>query len=439
MLHGIVTVLLSCIALISAEGIRERRGLVDPDGLVTVRSFGSEDGMIECSVQNTTIYLTEEFLETVEIDPIGSFEFLDKHGEGIPDCRFPHYTNMFMLRDHFAQCSADVKQYFDMFIVNYTICVRPADNPEIYIARDVPTTLEFSCVFLRDVIVSNLEIDPLISHIRARAAGVEGEFQVDMARFTTDDFTLIDGSVQVTVEDPVFIGLSVQGGETANLVLQALNCWATPNANRNNPDRYDIIKDGCVADDNAWEHNRVFLNFDGPKVEFDFSSFVWTIPDGDDQEIYVHCMVSVCPNDISQFQCTQSPCGAARKRRSAPTDITTDYISLGPVKVQRKEKTCDKECSHGCAQDKDESFYCFCPPGLVLDSDDLTCIENNEIEDDIGLDQIVVVKYRTSYVNTVLVVALLMCSLMLGLVLIQGLRQKQQEENTKAIEANIDL
>ena len=95
------------------------------------------------------------------------------------------------------------------------------------------------------------------------------------------------------------------------------NCWATPNQDTENPLNFDLIENGCPAED--------WIVYNLTQFTFPFFAFV-SSPD----QLYVHCEVLLCDSSSSHRSCQPtSGCSTSRKRRS-PT-IESDLSTVHQV------------------------------------------------------------------------------------------------------------
>jgi len=73
---------------------------------------------------------------------------------------------------------------------------------------------------------------------------VSGEFDVTIALYEDSSYTTVAGSnYSITVPDHVHVGIMLT--YTASFLLQARDCWVTPDTNPANPTKYPILENGC--------------------------------------------------------------------------------------------------------------------------------------------------------------------------------------------------
>lgn len=72
-----------------------------------------------------------------------------------------------------------------------------------------------------------------------------GSWDVAMAVYEDASFTSVAGA-DFTIEVPnhIFIGMALV--DAGNFVLQALECWVTPDASPDHEVHYDVLNDGCA-------------------------------------------------------------------------------------------------------------------------------------------------------------------------------------------------
>lgn len=77
---------------------------------------------------------------------------------------------------------------------------------------------------------------------------VGGEFAVAMAVYEDPSYTIVAGAdFAVTVPDHIHLGIMLTEGD--KFILQAKQCWVTPDSDPNNSTQYMILENGCANAD----------------------------------------------------------------------------------------------------------------------------------------------------------------------------------------------
>jgi len=80
-----------------------------------------------------------------------------------------------------------------------------------------------------------------------------------MAVYEDATFTAVVGpEYSVEVPNHIFIGLALV--EAGHYILQAKECWVTPDASPDHSVRYDVLENGC-ANNQVFIHNESFNFF----------------------------------------------------------------------------------------------------------------------------------------------------------------------------------
>nr|XP_002129961.1 alpha-tectorin-like [Ciona intestinalis] len=143
-----------------------------------------------------------------------------------------------------------------------------------------------------------------------------------------------------------------------------------PNSTRN----YNLISQSCPAD----SYTTVTRNHNSSYTTFEFKSFIWTNVTLSSQQIYVHCEVTICDQNLNAT-CNTLNCAPSRRRRDASTN-SYKVISAGPVliatSIDDDTRPCEQNdyCSDVCTMMGGKPV-CSCGEGLKLGEDMRTCVE----------------------------------------------------------------
>ena len=112
-----------------------------------------------------------------------------------------------------------------------------------------------------------------------------GTFDVAMALYTDELYqTMVSEDFTVTVPDPIFVGITLEGDDA--FVLQTHSCWATPTPDPEDTLQYTFIDDFCSTEDD--ETVQITQNGIRPTAQFSIAVFSFVDADG---QIYLHCNV----------------------------------------------------------------------------------------------------------------------------------------------------
>ncbi|XP_073723256.1 scavenger receptor cysteine-rich domain-containing protein DMBT1 isoform X10 [Misgurnus anguillicaudatus] len=192
------------------------------------------------------------------------------------------------------------------------------------ISRQRILSLHFSCIYQQTQSVS-LDMHPLGSIVNRNLEG-QGTYQVRMVPYLDAEFSKpFNGSVDVVVDEKIFVEVGVGGVDSHQFVSVIDGCWATPVNDPLSSLRWDLITGGCPnPHDNTVE---LLQNGNSTSSRFSFRMFVFT---ADSNKVYLHCNIHLCL--LSQNDCSShcNPGHQARRRRSVNFHDTAS-ISMGPL------------------------------------------------------------------------------------------------------------
>nr|XP_055031863.1 deleted in malignant brain tumors 1 protein-like isoform X3 [Misgurnus anguillicaudatus] len=192
------------------------------------------------------------------------------------------------------------------------------------ISRQRILSLHFSCIYQQTQSVS-MDMHPLGSIVNRNLEG-QGTYQVRMVPYLDAEFSKpFNGSVDVVVDEKIFVEVGVDGVDSHQFVSVIDGCWATPVNDPLSSLRWDLITGGCPnPHDNTVE---LLQNGNSTSSRFSFRMFVFT---ADSNKVYLHCNIHLCL--LSQNDCSShcNPGHQARRRRSVNFHDTAS-ISMGPL------------------------------------------------------------------------------------------------------------
>ncbi|KAM3916067.1 pancreatic secretory granule membrane major glycoprotein GP2-like [Leptodactylus fuscus] len=178
--------------------------------------------------------------------------------------------------------------------------------------------------------------------------GGTGQFTVTMALFHDSSyrFPFAGPQVSLSVNDMLYIGAYIQGGDYFSYVLVMKNCYATPTSNVNDAVKYYIIKDSCPnKQDSTIQVTQNGVSREG-RVALQMFKFF-----GDYDSVYLHCALGLCR--VSSGACVPSCSGA----RSDGLEVETRDLTIGPIVRTDKSNAASRKYSFYFAS---PSFLSFC-------------------------------------------------------------------------------
>ncbi|XP_071060301.1 uncharacterized protein [Pseudochaenichthys georgianus] len=129
-------------------------------------------------------------------------------------------------------------------------------------------------------------------------------------------------NTEILLNQTVWLQLEAVGLDANMVAMVTDSCWATNQASPDSSLRYDLIINGCPAEDTVQMQG----NGQGTCSVFSFSMFQFS---GASSEVYLHCKLELCPTQGQS--CTPSCGGAARRRRRSAkyADGNAALITMG--------------------------------------------------------------------------------------------------------------
>lgn len=210
------------------------------------------------------------------------------------------------------------------------------DGSTAVITRDHDFDLPFECKYSRKRILT-LQFVP---EGRVEIPGVEGfgdlTFTFDVYKTSSYSTPYANGEfpVQVTLNDYLYFEYGVES--SADLVVFATTCKATPGPSFYSSPHYLIIQNGCPMDTTLeydYDDSRNYQRFKFRGFRF-FNTY---------ESYYIHCELLACHSNSLNSRCTQGCLSGSsrRKRREVQEEITTSdsyLIKRGPLLIKEKPK-----------------------------------------------------------------------------------------------------
>ncbi|KAM3916068.1 uromodulin-like [Leptodactylus fuscus] len=235
------------------------------------------------------------------------------------------YTNMFSVLSRLEAGNCGVTPTQNSTHVTYTSKLVITAESTGLIMRNDSVTLVVSCTYPLDMQMSlSQTLKPILKSTVINVGGT-GQFTVTMALFNDSSyrFPFVGSQVPLSVNDMLYIGAYIQGGDNATYALVMKNCYATPSSNVNDTVKYYIIKDSCPnKQDSTIQVTQNGVSREG-RVALQMFKFV-----GDYDSVHLHCALGLCK--ISSGVCVPVCSGA----RSAGPDIETKDLTLGPINLK---------------------------------------------------------------------------------------------------------
>ncbi|XP_056628027.1 pancreatic secretory granule membrane major glycoprotein GP2-like [Triplophysa dalaica] len=200
------------------------------------------------------------------------------------------------------------------------------------ISRNSYLNMTFSCIYSQTQAFSmNAKINPLESYLHKMIPASQGTYRVRMVPYQDPQFSQpFNGSVNIEVNQLVFVEVNVDGIDGQQFALLIDTCWATPVNDPLYHVRWDLIIGECPNS----KDGTIDLVQNGVSTSSRFSFRMFSFTENSDT-IFLHCSIHLCllqDNDCSVH------CASYRRRRSVDY-YDSSSISIGPLK--RSLKTID--------------------------------------------------------------------------------------------------
>ncbi|XP_017579104.1 pancreatic secretory granule membrane major glycoprotein GP2-like [Pygocentrus nattereri] len=209
----------------------------------------------------------------------------------------------------------------------YKNAVQMSYGPAKLINRDSWLAINFSCVYpLIKSISMPMSILATESVVYKNLPGEEGTYQIHMLLYSDASFKHpYSGNFELQVNQPVFVGVEVEGVDMRQFSLVLDNCWATPHDDINENVRWDLIVKECPTRRDG--SVRVLQNGVSGSSRFSFKMFTFT---NQSNHIFLHCKVHLCLRKSGRCaqSCSQRHGAHGQRRRRFSDFHDTAAISM---------------------------------------------------------------------------------------------------------------
>ncbi|KAA0725348.1 Pancreatic secretory granule membrane major glycoprotein GP2 [Triplophysa tibetana] len=193
------------------------------------------------------------------------------------------------------------------------------------ISRKSYLNMTFSCIYSQTQTFSmNAKINPLESYLHKMIPAGQGTYRIRIVPYQDPQFSQpFNGSVNIDVNQLVFVEVNVDGIDGQQFALLIDTCWATPVNDPLYHVRWDLIIGECPNS----KDGTVVLVQNGVSTSGRFSFRMFTFTETS-ETIFLHCSIHLCllkDNDCSAH------CASYRRRRSLDF-YDSSSISMGPLK-----------------------------------------------------------------------------------------------------------
>ncbi|XP_076813896.1 mucin-like protein [Clavelina lepadiformis] len=351
---------------------------IDLNGVCTVIG----ESALVCSTERVFIGLNATELDTLYIGPNDHIIISPTADVNVstlmPECVVPASRPFFNIS--IESCGSSIWENGSVITVQFSVrnVPAPTDSP---ILRYTDICLNYTC----DYDASSIATNHITTVLRKYFDNYEneGHFGIDITFRTNSLYDVVlPVDSQILVPNYIYVKVEISSIDSVqdDLILRAEQCWATVTANPADSMRYDILTNGCPAnnpnDMNVTNPIVLGQNYQPTYATFGFQSFTWIGILGDEQQIYVHCFVTIC-HVQSNASCSDLDC-STRKRRSADLDLQSErnLITSEPLRLI-SVTSCEYNnggCSDICFHSNNE-VACSCFPSRVLLEDGKKCLD----------------------------------------------------------------
>ncbi|KAK5931675.1 hypothetical protein CesoFtcFv8_000059 [Champsocephalus esox] len=190
------------------------------------------------------------------------------------------------------------------------------------ITRSDQFQIDFSCMYTQPEVRSEsfrIKDGSVVQQL------VSGEWNYTLTMSSFIDAGLLQPvgtNTEILLNETVWLQLEAVGLDANMVAMVTDSCWATNQASPDSNLRYDLIIDGCPAEDTVQMQG----NGQGTSSVFSFNMFEFS---GASSGVYLHCKLELCPTQGQS--CTPSCGGAARRRRRSAkyADGNAALITMG--------------------------------------------------------------------------------------------------------------
>jgi len=205
---------------------------------------------------------------------------------------------------NFTACNPTYKSENNVLSIQYKVARYPHTESGSLIRRTECGHFYIQCDYHYNTTV-NMTSPPLdmadLQPVEPTAANLtaNSSYSVDL-EFTTGDYTAPQTCLVSNMGDMIYVRARVTptSGSAEDWAVSVTNCFATQDGSSLTP-KYDIIdENGCIVlvDNESSDDKGINAEGDAVQAEFYFRSFIWRA--SNENELYVHCDVLVCPSEL---------------------------------------------------------------------------------------------------------------------------------------------
>ncbi|KAL2088582.1 hypothetical protein ACEWY4_015481 [Coilia grayii] len=246
-----------------------------------------------------------------------------------PSCSLTSNDTHVMATLSINTCGTVMEEEGDFLIFKNVIT--SFNTPGSVITRRAKVTIDFSCQYPKVVNVHGHYLNTKSDYIFTEASF--GSFGYTFEIFTDNTFSTAVAPETYPVEyelmEMIYMGIKAHSS-LANTKLFVESCRATPSANPKSPVHYDIISNGCLADDTVKVYPGGSTTF-----KFEIQAFKFT---GQFDEVFISCSVILCEASNPNSRCAQGCVKNASRRRKREGNLETasHFLTQGPFRVLRE-------------------------------------------------------------------------------------------------------
>ncbi|XP_067399060.1 IgGFc-binding protein-like [Emydura macquarii macquarii] len=192
------------------------------------------------------------------------------------------------------------------------------------ISRDRLLFLHFSCAHpLSNNRSLPMAVQPIQDVVNTTLPSGQGSYMTTMVLYQDPRYRkpFTQSPVPLTVNQRVYVGISISGLDPSLFVLTLSSCWATPDRDPSSSIRWDLIISQCPS----LQDGTVTIEEDGVSTigRFSFNVFQF-IPEL--ELVYLHCRVRLCSPQAATCTARCARPGSATPGRKPPSGV----VSAGP-------------------------------------------------------------------------------------------------------------
>ncbi|KAI1886553.1 hypothetical protein AGOR_G00196980 [Albula goreensis] len=188
-------------------------------------------------------------------------------------------------------------------------------------SSSLPESFPFSCSYPLDSETSlDVAIRPRLS-VEAGVVGTGPKARASMSLYRNGDYTdpYSAGLIVLPLGTSLHVGVSVMEAEVNGFAVILEECYATPSADSDDPERFFLIQNRCPSD-----HRLVTVEESGPSLPGRFTATLSLLP-GSYNTIYLHCRARMC--NPRQPSCSQRCLSRVARSVSSEKPLTIGPIS----------------------------------------------------------------------------------------------------------------